>query len=186
MTDFASMPVHLHNQPTDQPTTHPTNQPHQLERKEVLQEFTATEKSRRRAEEKRKQRAARAKAEEEDSDSVTSEKGEEEAPAADDDDDDDEAENEWGPAAAAASGQRRRPQSLVLLCTDVAARGLNFPDVHWIVQFDPPTETREYVHRIGRTARSGGALHVVVVHRLWFSCGPLGSAVRMFWEPVSC
>lgn len=47
-------------------------------------------------------------------------------------------------------------QSLVLLCTDVAARGLNLPAVDWIVQFDPPSETREYVHRVGRTARSGG------------------------------
>lgn len=43
----------------------------------------------------------------------------------------------------------------VLLCTDVAARGLNLPTVHWIVQYDPPTETRDYVHRVGRTARSG-------------------------------
>ncbi|DBA04808.1 TPA: hypothetical protein N0F65_004445 [Lagenidium giganteum] len=43
----------------------------------------------------------------------------------------------------------------VLLCTDVAARGLNLPTVHWIIQYDPPTETRDYVHRVGRTARSG-------------------------------
>ncbi|RMX63842.1 hypothetical protein DD238_006765 [Peronospora effusa] len=43
----------------------------------------------------------------------------------------------------------------VLLCTDVAARGLNLPTVKWIVQYDPPTETRDYVHRVGRTARSG-------------------------------
>ncbi|KAJ0396941.1 hypothetical protein ATCC90586_008875 [Pythium insidiosum] len=43
----------------------------------------------------------------------------------------------------------------VLICTDVAARGLNLPTVQWIVQYDPPTETRDYVHRVGRTARSG-------------------------------
>lgn len=43
----------------------------------------------------------------------------------------------------------------VLLCTDVAARGLNLSDIEWIVQFDPPTEIKDYVHRIGRTARSG-------------------------------
>lgn len=43
----------------------------------------------------------------------------------------------------------------VLFCTDVAARGLNLPTVQWIVQYDPPTETRDYVHRVGRTARSG-------------------------------
>lgn len=45
----------------------------------------------------------------------------------------------------------------LLLCTDVAARGLNLPQVDWIAQFDPPHEVREYVHRVGRTARSGTA-----------------------------
>ncbi len=43
----------------------------------------------------------------------------------------------------------------VLLCTDVAARGLDLPQVDWIVQYDPPCETTDYVHRVGRTARKG-------------------------------
>lgn len=47
----------------------------------------------------------------------------------------------------------------VLICTDVAARGLDLPTVDWIVQYDPPAETADYVHRVGRTARKGERGH---------------------------
>ncbi|XP_019365847.1 PREDICTED: probable ATP-dependent RNA helicase DDX31 [Gavialis gangeticus] len=43
----------------------------------------------------------------------------------------------------------------ILLCTDVAARGLDLPQVTWIVQYNAPVSPAEYVHRIGRTARIG-------------------------------
>ncbi|KAG8509457.1 putative ATP-dependent RNA helicase DDX31 [Galemys pyrenaicus] len=43
----------------------------------------------------------------------------------------------------------------VLLCTDVAARGLDLPHVTWIVQYNAPSSPAEYIHRIGRTARIG-------------------------------
>ncbi|XP_065211569.1 probable ATP-dependent RNA helicase pitchoune [Planococcus citri] len=60
----------------------------------------------------------------------------------------------------------------ILLCTDVAARGLDIPLVDWIVQFDPPDDPKEYIHRVGRTARganaSGQALLILRSEELGF------------------
>ena len=46
-----------------------------------------------------------------------------------------------------------RKKAAVLLCTDIAARGLDFPSVHWVLQLDCPEDANTYIHRVGRTAR---------------------------------
>jgi ATP-dependent RNA helicase DDX10/DBP4 len=40
-----------------------------------------------------------------------------------------------------------------LFATDIAARGLDFPSVDWVVQVDAPEDAETYIHRVGRTAR---------------------------------
>ncbi len=50
----------------------------------------------------------------------------------------------------------------ILLTTDVTARGLNLPGVDWIVQYDPPCETADYIHRAGRAARAGKSGHALL------------------------
>ena len=81
-----------------------------------------------------------------------------------------------GFAAGALHGdmdQRARMASLdafkngdvsLIVCSDVAARGLDIPDVSHVFNFDVPTHSEDYVHRIGRTGRagrSGTALSIV-------------------------
>ena len=59
----------------------------------------------------------------------------------------------------------RKGQHTVLVATDVAARGLDIPDVSHVINFDLPEEPSSYIHRIGRTARmgkSGTALSLVM------------------------
>ena len=43
----------------------------------------------------------------------------------------------------------------LIVCSDVAARGLDIPDVSHVFNFDAPTHSDDYVHRIGRTGRAG-------------------------------
>ena len=60
----------------------------------------------------------------------------------------------------------------ILLCTDVAQRGLDIPDIDWVIQYDLPHDSEEYLHRVGRTARgafkSGKALIMILPNEIGF------------------
>lgn len=49
----------------------------------------------------------------------------------------------------------RNDQVKILICSDVAARGLDIPSVSHVFNYDVPTHAEDYVHRIGRTGRAG-------------------------------
>ncbi|KAG9487640.1 ATP-dependent RNA helicase DDX55 [Eleutherodactylus coqui] len=49
----------------------------------------------------------------------------------------------------------RKLESGILVCTDVMARGIDIPEVNWVLQYDPPSSASAFVHRCGRTARIG-------------------------------
>ena len=60
-----------------------------------------------------------------------------------------------GRGGAGMMAQFRGCEAGMLLCTDVAARGLDFPAVTHIIQNDPPGDVPDYVQRVGRAARMG-------------------------------
>ncbi|MGY5122856.1 DEAD/DEAH box helicase [Streptomyces sp. 900105755] len=80
-----------------------------------------------------------------------------------------------GVRAAALHGGRSQPQRnrtleqfrnghvTALVATNVAARGIHIDDLDLVVNVDPPTDHKDYVHRGGRTARAGGSGSVVTL-----------------------
>ncbi|KAL7721046.1 ATP-dependent RNA helicase [Entamoeba marina] len=51
----------------------------------------------------------------------------------------------------------------VLLCTDIASRGLDIKGVDWIIQHDCPEDSDQYIHRVGRTARLNSNGHALLL-----------------------
>jgi ATP-dependent RNA helicase RhlE len=49
----------------------------------------------------------------------------------------------------------------VLVATDIAARGIDVKGIDLVINYDMPTASEDYVHRIGRTARAGAAGHAI-------------------------
>lgn len=54
---------------------------------------------------------------------------------------------------AEALRQFRQGESLILIATDVSARGIDIPDISYVINYDLPESAEQYVHRVGRTGR---------------------------------
>lgn len=57
----------------------------------------------------------------------------------------------------------RKKRSAILIVTDVAARGLDIPEVNFVIHFDYPSNHQIFVHRSGRTARAEREGHTIAL-----------------------
>ncbi|MEE2610428.1 MAG: DEAD/DEAH box helicase, partial [Acidobacteriota bacterium] len=65
-----------------------------------------------------------------------------------------------------------------LVATDVAARGLDIPDLSHVIQYEPPADIEGYIHRAGRTGRAGatGIAMSLVTELEWFTLNKIAKA----------
>ena len=59
------------------------------------------------------------------------------------------------PARTATLKQFKDGEARLVICSDVAARGLDIKGLSHVFNFDVPSHSEDYVHRIGRTGRAG-------------------------------
>ena len=57
----------------------------------------------------------------------------------------------------------KEAENALLLCTDVLARGVDIPEIDWVIQCDPPSNASAFVHRVGRTARQGHEGNALII-----------------------
>jgi superfamily II DNA/RNA helicase len=70
------------------------------------------------------------------------------------------------PARTETLGKFKSGEINIVVCSDVAARGLDIPDMSHVFNFDVPIHAEDYVHRIGRTGRAGrqGNAYTIATH----------------------
>jgi len=72
-------------------------------------------------------------------------------------------------------GRVRQGTLRFLIATDVAARGIDLPELSHVIQYEPPDDPEAYVHRAGRTGRAGGSGTAITL----VNAGERGSLARL-------
>jgi len=76
----------------------------------------------------------------------------------------------------------------ILVCTDVAARGIDVSDVDYVINYDIPQNSEYYVHRIGRTGRAGKegcAINICSGRRQYFQIRDIARIVKSEIKPIA-
>ena len=82
----------------------------------------------------------------------------------------------------------RRGALRFLVATDVAARGIDIPDLSHVIQYEPPEDPEAYIHRAGRTGRMGSSGVAIRWLRKWknSNCRVLPVITTLIWKSVRC
>lgn len=75
----------------------------------------------------------------------------------------------------------------IVVATNVAARGLDFPDIQLVIQTEPPREVESFIHRAGRTGRAGktGVNVLMYSGKQDYALGKIQSANRFMFKDLS-
>ncbi|GBE59102.1 ATP-dependent RNA helicase [Babesia ovata] len=71
--------------------------------------------------------------------------------------------SEGGPECMGAAAKPAGNTLQVLLCTDIFSRGIDIPQIEWVIQYDAPQDPNFYVHRIGRVSRAGASGNAILL-----------------------
>ena len=74
-----------------------------------------------------------------------------------------------------------------VVATNVAARGLDFPDIQLVIQTEPPREIESFIHRAGRTGRAGKTGVNVLMHseKQSYALGKIESVSRFVFKTLN-
>ncbi len=87
------------------------------------------------------------------------------------------------PVRTETLGRFKNGEVQLLVCSDVAARGLDLPEVSHVFNFDVPVHAEDYIHRIGRTGRAGRAGRSITL-ALPEESRALHAVVRLLGHPI--